>query len=162
VQRGATVACTEIFEALWLLFVFDCIAFFCKFGGVHSWIDRTVVRQQALCSCGSIHGVCSALSLACSYYPKTAACLQRSAVAAKMLMRRGVPADVVIAVQQFPFASHAWVEVAGFVVNDKPKVRELFTEIDRFGGQHKEEKNGDTVTAKENKAGLANQDSEWR
>jgi hypothetical protein len=33
---------------------------------------------------------------------------------------RGIPAEVVIGYRAAPFFSHAWVEVAGRVVNDSP------------------------------------------
>jgi len=37
---------------------------------------------------------------------------------------------MVIGASQMPFRSHAWVEVAAQVVNDKPYVRELYSVLD--------------------------------
>lgn len=49
-----------------------------------------------------------------------------------MLRRRGIPAAIVIGVQLLPFASHAWVEVDGVVVNDKARVKEAYAELHRI------------------------------
>lgn len=70
--------------------------------------------------------VCQALDVACALYPKQALCLQRSAVLVRMLRRRGIAASLVIGVQKIPFKAHAWVEVAGEVINDRVAIREKF------------------------------------
>src|SRR5207253_10918068 len=64
--------------------------------------------------------ICSAVDMACIWYWKEALCLQRSAATACLLKRYGVTAQMVIGAQQMPFKAHAWVEVDGRVVNDKP------------------------------------------
>jgi hypothetical protein len=38
---------------------------------------------------------------------------------------------MVIGAQQMPFKAHAWVEVAGQVVNDKPYTPEMYAVLDR-------------------------------
>jgi hypothetical protein len=58
-------------------------------------------------------------------------CLQRSAAAACLLKRYGIPAQMVIGAKQMPFKAHAWVEVGGRVVNDKPYMPEIYAELDR-------------------------------
>jgi len=58
-------------------------------------------------------------------------CLQRSAATACLLKRFGVSAQLVIGAQQMPFKAHAWVEVDGVVVNDKPYTSEIYTVLDR-------------------------------
>jgi hypothetical protein len=75
--------------------------------------------------------ICSAVDLACIWYWKEVLCLQRSAATAWMLKRRGVPAQMVIGAQQMPFKAHAWVEVDGRVVNDKPYMHEIYAVLDR-------------------------------
>ena len=75
--------------------------------------------------------ICSAVDMACIWYWKEAPCLQRSAAAACLLKRYGVPAQMVIGAQQMPFKAHAWVEVNGRVVNDKPYTPELYSVLDR-------------------------------
>jgi hypothetical protein len=59
-------------------------------------------------------------------------CLQRSAATACLLKRCGIPAQMVIGAQQMPFKAHAWVEVDGRVVNDKPYMTEIYAVLDRF------------------------------
>jgi transglutaminase superfamily protein/coenzyme PQQ synthesis protein D (PqqD) len=60
------------------------------------------------------------------YYPKKAMCLQHSAVATCLLRRRGVPAVMILAAQEFPPKGHAWVEVDGKVVNDFKAVQRAY------------------------------------
>jgi hypothetical protein len=70
--------------------------------------------------------VCSAVERACVWYPKRALCLQRSAVTACILRGEGVDAHMVVGVRTIPFLAHAWVEVRGAVINDWPRVRQLY------------------------------------
>jgi hypothetical protein len=58
-------------------------------------------------------------------------CLQRSAATAFLLRRHGWSAEMVIGAQLLPFHSHAWVEVDGQVVNDKPYIAEIFQVLER-------------------------------
>lgn len=82
-------------------------------------------------SADAIERICSAMDVACIWYWKEALCLQRSAATACLLKRYGVPAQMVIGAQQMPFKAHAWVEVAGRVVNDKPYIPEMYAVLDR-------------------------------
>jgi len=75
--------------------------------------------------------ICSAVDMACIWYWKEALCLQRSAATACLLKRYGLPAQMVIGAQQMPFKAHAWVEVGGRVVNDKPYTPEMYAVLDR-------------------------------
>jgi hypothetical protein len=79
----------------------------------------------------AIERICSAADMACIWYWKEALCLQRSAATACLLKRYGIPAQMVIGAQQMPFKAHAWVEVDGRVVNDKPYVPEIYAVLDR-------------------------------
>jgi hypothetical protein len=79
----------------------------------------------------SVEQICSAVDMACIWYWKEALCLQRSAATACLLKRFGVPAQLVIGAQQIPFKAHAWVEVDGRVVNDKPYTPEMYAVLDR-------------------------------
>lgn len=78
-----------------------------------------------------VERICSAVDLACIWYWKKVLCLQRSAATACLLKRHGVPARMVIGAQQIPFKAHAWVEVNGRVVNDKPYTAEMYAVLDR-------------------------------
>jgi hypothetical protein len=73
-----------------------------------------------------------AVDEACVWYVKRAPCLQRSAVTACLLRRHGTAADLVIGHRPVPFESHAWVEVDGRVVNDRPQYQKFFRALDRL------------------------------
>ncbi len=75
--------------------------------------------------------ICAAIDMACVWYWKEALCLQRSAATACLLKKYGVSAQMVIGAQQMPFKAHAWVEVGGRVVNDKPYTPEMYAVLDR-------------------------------
>jgi len=87
--------------------------------------------EQKQVSPNSVDQICSAIDMACIWYWKEALCLQRSAATACLLKRLGVPAQLVIGAQQLPFKAHAWVEVDGRVVNDKPYTPEMYAVLDR-------------------------------
>ena len=78
-----------------------------------------------------VGNICSAVDMACIWYWKEVLCLQRSAATACLLKKYGVPAQMVIGAQQMPFKAHAWVEVDGRVVNDKPYMREMYAVLDQ-------------------------------
>jgi hypothetical protein len=73
-----------------------------------------------------------AVDEACVWYFKRAPCLQRSAVATWLLRRYGIPASLVIGYRPMPFESHAWVEINGAIVNDRPQYQRFFTVLDRL------------------------------
>jgi hypothetical protein len=77
-----------------------------------------------------VEHICSAVDMACIWYWKEVLCLQRSAAATCLLKQFGVPAQMVIGVQQLPFKSHAWVEVDGKVATDKPYMREMYSVVE--------------------------------
>jgi hypothetical protein len=75
--------------------------------------------------------LCHAMDLASVFYPKTVLCLQRSAAAVFLLRRYGWPAEFVTGCAIGTFENHAWVELAGQVVNDKPYMHEMYQVLDR-------------------------------
>jgi hypothetical protein len=79
----------------------------------------------------AVKRISSAVDMACIWYWKEALCLQRSAAASCLLKSHGISAQLVIGAQQMPFKAHAWVEVDGRVVNDKPYVPEMYAVLDR-------------------------------
>lgn len=64
--------------------------------------------------------ICEAVRSVAPFYWKPIRCLQRSMVTARLMRDHGILAEVVIGYRAAPFFSHAWVEVAGRVVNDSP------------------------------------------
>jgi hypothetical protein len=93
-------------------------------------LRRTCVRTGAQRE-DRIRHVCAAVDEACVWYWKRVFCLQRSVVTAKMLRRVGVHAELVIGVRPIPLESHAWVEVDGTVVNDRPQYQRAFRVLHR-------------------------------
>jgi Transglutaminase-like superfamily len=75
--------------------------------------------------------VTTAINLASIWYWREVLCLQRSAATTCLLRRHGVAAQLVIGAQRLPFKAHAWVEVQGLVVNDRPYVPEIYQVLDR-------------------------------
>jgi hypothetical protein len=79
----------------------------------------------------SFDDICHAVDMACIWYWKEAQCLHRSAATTCVLKDCGVPAQMVIGAQPMPFRAHAWVEVDGRVVNDKPYIAQMYAVLDR-------------------------------
>lgn len=79
----------------------------------------------------AIGRICSAVDVACIWYWKQALCLQRSAATACLLKRCGIKAQMVLGAHHMPFKAHAWVEVDGRVVNDRPYTSEIYAVLDR-------------------------------
>jgi Transglutaminase-like superfamily len=75
-----------------------------------------------------------AVEIAAVLYFKEVHCLQRSSVTTQLLRGDGWDAHLVVGVQIIPFASHAWVELDGVVVNDKPYMREKYRVLGESGG----------------------------
>jgi hypothetical protein len=100
------------------------------FARVHSLVRGIRIRPRA--NPTPIDDVVWAVDEACVWYLKRSPCLQRSAVAAWLLRRRGVDAELVIGYRPIPFESHAWVEVNGVVVNDRPQYQKAFCVLDRL------------------------------
>jgi len=80
----------------------------------------------------AVRRVCYAMDLASIWYYKVIKCTQRSAATTCLLRDFGVPAQMTIGIQKVPFKSHAWTEVNGQVVNDKPYMREMWAVVDHF------------------------------
>jgi hypothetical protein len=92
---------------------------------------RRCPQQEAPAPANAVEQICAAVDMACIWYWKEVLCLQRSAATACLLKRCGVPAQMMIGAQQIPFKAHAWVEVDGRVVNDKPYMREMYAVLDK-------------------------------
>jgi hypothetical protein len=94
-----------------------------------------VVREQKLRPAAKVQEsdreLSHAVDLACVFYFKRVLCLQRSAATAVLLRDHGWNAEMVIGAQLLPFQSHAWVEINGRVVNDKPYISKIFQVFER-------------------------------
>ncbi len=100
------------------------------FPAIYDRVRRTplALRPRNTRGCTEI---CQAVDLAAVLYFRRVLCLQRSAATACLLKRYGFPAQLVIGVQQLPFAAHAWVELDGAVVNDKPYISDIYSVLAR-------------------------------
>lgn len=75
--------------------------------------------------------IVAAVDTACTWYPKQVRCLQRSVATTYLLRKAGVPAKFVVGGTRLPFEEHAWVEVDGKVINDKPEYVGRFIVFER-------------------------------
>lgn len=119
-----------VLEGYWLLIRIEALMFLCGLNALHGLVRTSAVRatkQKAI----SPDDLCRAIDLACVFYPKRVMCLQRSAATTILLRRYGMGAEMVIGAQMLPFKSHAWVEVNGKVINDKPYMLELYRPLER-------------------------------
>jgi hypothetical protein len=101
-----------------------------NFAALYDKVRKYPIGKQAPAP-GAVARICSAIDMACIWYWKEALCLQRSAATACLLKKYGVAAQLVIGAQQMPFKAHAWVEVDGRVVNDKPYTPGIYAVLDR-------------------------------
>jgi len=119
-----------ILRAYLKLVVFDLYLARGNFEALYNKVRKYRLRREAPAP-DAIQRICSAVDMACIWYWKEALCLQRSAATACLLKQYGVPAQMVLGARQMPFKAHAWVEVDGQVVNDKPYTSEMYGVLDR-------------------------------
>lgn len=99
------------------------------FEGVYAAVRRQPVNVAAKQT--EIGMLSRAADFACVFFLKRVMCLQRSAATTALMRRHGWNAEMVIGMQLLPIQSHAWVEVDGYVANDKPYVNEIFHVLER-------------------------------
>ena len=119
-----------VLKAYMNLIYFDFYLARSNFAALYNRVRSCPIRA---CASGSdaVERLCSAVDLACIWYWKEALCLQRSAATTCLLKSHGISAQMIVGAQQLPFKAHAWVEVDGRVVNDKPYVKEMYATLDR-------------------------------
>lgn len=118
-------------QAYWNLLVFESHVAGGRFDSLYERVRRYPTTGKAAASREVLQCVCFAVDMACIWYWKEVLCLQRSAAATCLLRKHGIAAQLVIGAQQIPFRAHAWVEVSGKVVNDKPYTPEIYSVLDR-------------------------------
>jgi hypothetical protein len=102
-----------------------------NFQALHNKVGSFPIRPGPPPPADAAERICGAVDVACIWYWKEVLCLQRSAVTACLLRHHGLPAELVIGAKQMPFMAHAWVEIGGLVVNDKPYMHEMYAVLDR-------------------------------
>ena len=120
-----------VLKAYWKLIHFDLYMARPNFAALYKKVRHYPIGTRTP-GPDDIEHINYAIDMACIWYWKEALCLQRSAATACILKQYGIPAQMVIGVQQMPFKAHAWVEVDGRVVNDKPYTPEMYSILDRF------------------------------
>ena len=118
------------FEAYWKLLSLEYPLFKKNFAAIYDRVRRTPLGTRPTRTLGRAQ-ICEAVDLAAVLYFRKVLCLQRSAAAACLLKKHGFPAQLVIGVQQMPFAAHAWVELDGLVLNDKPYISDIYSVLAR-------------------------------
>lgn len=122
----------ETLTAFFGLLAFDLLLRFRGFDALIKKVERWPAAAPHTRDPQTCRRVCSMVNTAQVYYPKKAMCLQHSAVVTCLLRRHGVPAEMVLAAQEFPPKGHAWVEVDGIVVNDFRQVKTRYRELRRI------------------------------
>lgn len=123
---------SETFAAFIALVAFDLLLKFAGFLYLIKTVERWPIADPRSTDVEICRRVRASVDRAQMYYPKKAMCLQHSAVVTCLLRRRGVPAEMVLAAQEFPPKAHAWAEVAGRVVNDNDSVKNEYLTLRRL------------------------------
>jgi hypothetical protein len=118
-----SVSKRETFAAFVGLLSFDLLLKFRGFQSLINKVEHWPTAEPQTTDSELCKRVRATVDRAQIYYPKKAMCLQHSAVVTCLLRRRGVPAELVLAAQEFPPKGHAWVEVDGVVINDLQSVK---------------------------------------
>ena len=119
-----------VLEAWCLLIRFEFIMRFREFKELHRMVRGHHARPKRTNPI-SAENLCHAMDLACVLYFKSVLCLQRSAATTLLLRRHGWNAELIIGAQILPFKSHAWCEIEGIVVNDKPYIANIYAVLER-------------------------------
>ena len=122
----------ETFSAFVGLLAFDLLLKLAGFQALLRKVERWPISDPRTTEreiCRRVRGMVDRAQM---YYPKKAMCLQHSAVVTCLLRRRGVPAEMVLAAQEFPPKAHAWAEVMNEVVSDSPGVKAKYRELRRL------------------------------
>jgi Transglutaminase-like superfamily len=120
-----------VFESWLLLLYFELAMCLRDFKVMHDIVRKERVRSAPIGRHPSTEELCRAVDLACVFYFKQVLCLQRSAATTLLLRHYGLNAEMVIGAQVLPFKSHAWVEIQGTIVNDKPYMLDIYQVLKR-------------------------------
>lgn len=101
------------------------------FAALHQYVREFPLSRRCSGSSTTTQQVCAAVDMACIWYWKQVLCLQRSAATVCLLKAHGISSQLVIGVRSVPFQAHAWVEVNGEIVNDRPYLRESYAVLER-------------------------------
>jgi hypothetical protein len=120
-----------VLESWLLLLYFDLVMNQGNFKALHDTVRKYKVNPLIRNTSCSAEALCHTVDLACVFYFKPVMCLQRSATTVLLLRRYGWNAEMVIGAQRVSLKSHAWVEIAGTIVNDKPYMLDIYQVLER-------------------------------
>lgn len=129
IRSNSLAGISRVLESWFLLLYIDTLMRFRGFPYIHALVRERQIRASTVMD--TLSHLSHAIDVACVSYFKPVLCLQRSAALVLLLRRHGWKGEMVIGVQLLPFVSHAWVEVEGLIVNDKPYVMETFQVLER-------------------------------
>jgi hypothetical protein len=113
-------------ESWVLLLIFEFLMHFRSFRTIDKFTRNQKTRTIGRNDRPSSELLCRAMDCACVLYFKHVLCLQRSGATTLLLRRYGWKAEMVLGARMLFFQRHAWVEIEGSVVNDKPYMRDLY------------------------------------
>jgi Transglutaminase-like superfamily len=120
-----------VIESWLLLFFFELVMKFRSSEALREAVHNESVRCIRSSGLFTSEKLSRAIDLACVFYFKKVLCLQRSAATTILLRRYGLNAEMVTGAQIIPLEFHAWVEVGGVVINDRPYVNEIYHVLER-------------------------------
>lgn len=89
-------------------------------------------RAEASAAPAVVDSVMMQVISAAAFFPGRAECLEQSLVAYVLLRRRGVPAQLKLGVQPYPFHAHAWVELNGRAISEPDDYIAQFVPVEEF------------------------------
>jgi hypothetical protein len=125
VDKRARAPHVLFLSALFWLVAFDLFRFGEDFARIHTFVKTWLVSSRKA-PADTVERACRAVNYACVCYPKRVLCLQRSVATTCLLRSHGVPAQMVIGAQKFPFKGHAWTEVNGSPINERRDVKNVY------------------------------------
>lgn len=120
-----------LIESWVLLLLFEFEMRFRDMKTLHGIVSKHPVHPTNCTGGPSSEMLCRAMEYACVFYFRRVRCFQRSCATTLLLRHYGWDAEMVIGAQLVPFKSHAWVEIKGAVVNDKPYMLDIYQVLER-------------------------------
>jgi hypothetical protein len=101
------------------------------FGASVRWARRLAARRPDADAASReiVEPTAYRVAVAAAFFPGRAVCLEQSLALYVLLGRRGIPAQLSLGVQAYPFQAHAWVELDGRPVNEEPETVEKFRRL---------------------------------
>lgn len=89
-------------------------------------------RGSPAVDAGVVHAIDVAVRAAAASHVLNTQCKERALVAWHLLKRENLPAEIVIGIDLYPFAAHAWVESGGMTLTDSAEQCGAFIPVVRY------------------------------